>query len=98
MPETAKTSDKKRNARLEARVPSDQKDFFQRAATLAGQTLSEFVIESTQKAAAKLVQEHELIRLSREEQIAFVAALLSPAEPGPRLRLAAERYRQKSGL
>ncbi|MYN07704.1 type II toxin-antitoxin system TacA family antitoxin [Pseudoduganella aquatica] len=94
MPDTVKA----RNARLEARVPSEQKDFFQHAATLAGQTLSEFVIESTQKAAAKVVQEHELIRLSREEQIAFVSALLSPSEPGARLRQAAESYRRKSGL
>ncbi|MBB5610111.1 MULTISPECIES: DUF1778 domain-containing protein [unclassified Janthinobacterium] len=98
MPDTAEISDKKRNARLEARVPSDQKEFFQRAATLAGRTLSEFVIDSTQKAAAKVIEEHELIRLSREEQIAFVSALLSPAEPGARLRQAAENYRQKSGL
>jgi len=98
MPDTAEISDKKRNARLEARVPSDQKEFFQRAATLAGRTLSEFVIDSTQKAAAKVIEEHELIRLSREEQIAFVSALLSPAEPGARLRQAAESYRQKSGL
>lgn len=98
MLDTVNTSDKTRNARLEARVPSDQKDFFQRAAALAGQTLSEFVIESTQKAAAKVVQEHELIRLSREEQIAFVSGLLNPSEPGARLRLAAKNYRQKSGL
>jgi len=55
MPDTAEISDKKRNARLEARVPSDQKEFFQRAATLAGRTLSEFVIDSTQKAAAKVI-------------------------------------------
>lgn len=98
MLDTDKTSDKTRNARLEARVPSDQKDLFQRAATLAGRTLSEFVIESTQKAAAKVIQEHDLIRLSREEQIAFVSALLTPSEPGARLRQAAESYRQKSGL
>src|SRR4051812_31730894 len=90
--------EKTRNARLEARVSSDQKELFQRAATLTGQTLSEFVIDSTQKAAAKVVQEHDLIRLSREEQIAFVSALLNAPEPGTRLRKAAENYRQKSGL
>ena len=98
MPDTVKTQDKTRNARLEARVPSNQKDFFQHAASLSGQTLSEFVIDSTQKAAAKVVQEHELIRLSREEQIAFVTALLNPPEPGARLRQAAASYRRKSGL
>jgi uncharacterized protein (DUF1778 family) len=96
--DTVKTSHRTPNARLEVRVPSDQKDFFQRAAALAGQTLSEFVIDSTQKAAAKVVQEQELIRLSRAEQIVFVSALLSSSEPGGRLRHAGESYRQKSGL
>jgi uncharacterized protein (DUF1778 family) len=93
-----KTTGNVRNARLEARVPSEQKDFFQRAAALSGRTLSEFVIDSTQKAASKVVEEHELIRLTREEQIAFVSTLLNPPEPGARLRQAAKSYRQKSRL
>ncbi len=90
--------DKPRNARLEARVSSDQKDFFQRAATLTGRTLSELVIDSTQEAAAKIVQEHEVIRLSREERVAFVSALLTPAKPGARLKKAVQSYRHKAGL
>jgi uncharacterized protein (DUF1778 family) len=95
---TPETHDKPRNARLEARVSSDQKDFFQRAATLTGRTLSELIIDSTQEAAAKIVQEHEVIHLSREEQIAFVSALLTPAKPGARLKKAVQSYRQKAGL
>ncbi|MBU1360682.1 MAG: DUF1778 domain-containing protein [Gammaproteobacteria bacterium] len=90
--------EKPRNARLEARVPTDQKDFFQHAAVLSGRTLSELVIESTQAAAAKIVREHEIIRLSREEQLAFVSALLAPAEPGKRLKKAVKTYRRKSEL
>jgi uncharacterized protein (DUF1778 family) len=92
------TTDKTRNARLEARVSGDQKNLFQRAAALSGRTLSEFVIDSAQEAAARIVQEHEIIRLSREEQLAFVSALLNPPEPGQRLRKAVKSYRQKSGL
>ena len=92
------THDKPRNARLEARVSSDQKDFFQRAASLTGRTLSELVIDSTQEAATKIVQEHEVIRLSREEQVTFVTALLTPSEPGPRLQKAVQSYRQRAGL
>jgi uncharacterized protein (DUF1778 family) len=92
------TQDKTRNARLEARVSSDQKDFFQRAATLTGRTLSELVIDSTQEAAAKIVQEHEVIRLSREEQVAFVNALLTDAEPGGRIKQAVLDYRQRARL
>ena len=95
---TPESHDKPRNARLEARVSSDQKDFFQRAATLTGRTLSELVIDSTQEAAAKIVQEHEVIRLSRQEQIAFVNALLTPSEPGARLEKAVRSYRRKAGL
>lgn len=33
--------------------------------------------------------------LSREEQVAFVAALLTPSPPGPRLQKAIERYRKR---
>ena len=95
---TLPTPEKTRNARLEARVSGDQKDLFQRAATLSGRTLSEFVVDSAQEAATKVIQESEIIRLSREEQIAFVSVLLSPPEPGARLRQAVAAYRQKTGL
>jgi uncharacterized protein (DUF1778 family) len=95
---TPKSQDRPRNARLEARISSDQKNFFQRAATLMGRTLSELVIDSTQEAAAKIVQEHDVIRLSREEQVAFVSALLAPSEPGARLKQAVQSYRQQAGL
>ncbi len=91
-------TDKTRDARLEARVSSDQKSLFQRAAALSGRTLSEFVIDSAQEAANRVVQEHELIRLSRQEQMAFVSALLEPPEPGARLRRAAASYRRKTGV
>lgn len=91
-------TDKTRDARLEARVSSDQKSLFQRAAALSGRTLSEFVIDSTQEAANRVVQEHELIRLAREEQMAFASALLNPPAPGARLRQAAATYRRKTGL
>ncbi|MDN5753961.1 MAG: DUF1778 domain-containing protein [Nitrosospira sp.] len=95
---TPETQDKPRNARLEARVSSEQKNFFQRAASLSGRTLSEFVIDSTQEAATKIVQEQEVIRLSREEQVAFVSALLAPSEPGARLKKAIQSYRRKAEL
>ena len=94
-PETLPSS---RGARLEARVSSAQKDLFQRAAALTGRTLSELVVESTQEAATRIVQEHEIIRLTRSEQESFVAALLNPPPPGARLRSAVASYRQQTGL
>jgi uncharacterized protein (DUF1778 family) len=96
--ETTETDAKTRAARLEARTTTDQKALLQRAAALSGRTLSEFVLASAQEAAAKVIQEHETIRLSRSEQIAFVTALLKPRAPNARLRKAAERYRKQMGL
>ncbi|MGZ5778375.1 MAG: type II toxin-antitoxin system TacA family antitoxin [Croceibacterium sp.] len=92
------TDTKARAARLEARVTVDQKALLQQAATLSGRTLSDFVVASAQEAAARVIQEHETIRLSRAEQVAFVNALLKPRAPTARLRKAAAKYRQQTGL
>lgn len=92
------TTDTARDARLEARVSAAQKSLFQQAAALSGRTLSEFVIVSAQEAARRVIAEHESIRLSREEQIAFVQALLNPPEPNARLQRAAKAYRQRTGV
>lgn len=98
MPHTTETLEKTRNARLETRVSSDQKSLFQRAATLSGRSLSEFVIDSAQEAATRIIKEHEVIRLTLDEQEAFVTALLAPSVPGSRLSQAARNYRMKTGL
>lgn len=98
MSETAELAENTRTARLEARVSKDQKNLFLQAAALSGRSLSEFVIESTQEAATKVVKEHETIQLSREEQMSFVSALLNPSEPGSRLRRAVESYRKATGM
>ena len=84
-----------RAERLEARVSAEKKAILQHAAELSGRTLSEFVVESAQAAAVLLIQEHENIRLSQSEQIAFVTALLNPAAPNERLSKAAENYRRQ---
>jgi uncharacterized protein (DUF1778 family) len=92
------TDAKTRAARLEARVTTGQKALLQQAAALSGRTLSEFVVASAQAAAARVIQDHETIRLSRAEQVAFVTALLKPRAPTARLRKAAAKYRQQMGL
>lgn len=89
--------DNSRGARLEARISAAQKLVLQRAAALSGRTLSEFVVASAQEAASKVIQERELIRLSRAEQTAFVKALLAPSAPGAALRKAAAAYKKRLG-
>ncbi|MCW2310322.1 type II toxin-antitoxin system TacA family antitoxin [Rhodoferax antarcticus] len=91
------SSTKTRGARLEARISAEQKMLFQQAAMLSQRTLSEFVVASAQEAAAKIIQTHETIALTRDEQIRFVSALLTPPEPCDRLRQAAAQYGQQTG-
>ena len=91
------TPDTNRGARLQARVSAAQKSLLQHAAALSGCTLSEFVVTSAQDAARRVIAEHESIRLSREEQRAFVPALLQPTEPNARLKRAAKTYLRRGG-
>ena len=91
-------SPKNRGARLEARISAEQKALFQQAATLSARTLSEFVVASAQEAAARIIQTHEAMALSREEQIRFVSALLEPPAPNAALRKAARQYRAQTGV
>ena len=91
------TPDIIRDARLEVRVSAAQKSLLQHAAALSGRTLSEFVVTSAQDAARQVIAEHESIRLSLEEQLAFVQALMQPPEPNARLKRAAKAYLRRGG-
>lgn len=92
-------SAKTRGARLEARISAEQKALFQQAATLSARTLSEFVVASAQEAAARIIQAHETIALTRDEQIRFVSALLDAPAPNARCcSKAARKYRVQTGV
>ncbi len=77
--------------RLEARVDSEQKSFFQRAAALRGVSLKEFMVVSMREAAVRTIQEHEWILSTRDQQV-LVDVLTNPPEPNAALRAAAEDY------
>jgi uncharacterized protein (DUF1778 family) len=57
-----------KTARLEARITPDQKALFERAAALSGCTISDFVINSAQEIAARMVCEQEMMTLSARPQ------------------------------
>lgn len=87
-----------KKARLEARITTDQKALFQRAAALLGRSLTDFVVSSAQEIAARTVREHEAMTLGARDRETFVAALLEAPAPGKRLRKAAERYKDAVDL
>jgi uncharacterized protein (DUF1778 family) len=90
---TTKTS-QKTSARLEARISQETKALVQKAADLEGRSLTDFVVESVQKAAYKVIEQHQTLKLSIEDSEAFVEAILNPPKPNEALKLAALAYQQ----
>ncbi len=87
----------RKGKRLEARVTPAQKALFQRAADLAGRSLTDFVVSSVQAAAEATIRTHQVLELTAHETEAFLVALEQPPAPNERLRAAARQYRSATG-
>jgi uncharacterized protein (DUF1778 family) len=84
---------RRRAERLEVRVTSETKDLCQKAASLEGRSLTDFLVSSVVEAAKRSIRENEFLELSLRDRTAFVTALLNPAPaPNARLREAALRH------
>lgn len=99
MPTTVEAPPAKvRSERLEARISGEKKAYLQRAAELSGRSLSDFIVDSAQAEATRIIKAHEAIELNQSEQVAFVTALLNAAEPNDSLRRAAAKYRKQMSV
>jgi uncharacterized protein (DUF1778 family) len=94
MPSTNSGTGQERSERLEARVTRTQKALFKKAAELQGRTLSDFIVQAASEAANRVVEQHQLITLTAEEQAVFVEALLNPPKKAPRLGAASRRHQK----
>jgi uncharacterized protein (DUF1778 family) len=63
-----------------ARVPEDIKRRWQSAATMRGQTLTDFLIVAANNAAEEVYREENRLELSERDQIALAEMLLNPPE------------------
>jgi uncharacterized protein (DUF1778 family) len=79
-------------ARLEARIPVQVYDQMQRAARLRGMTLTGYLIATAGEDARRVVEDAEIMRLVRADQIRFAEALIDPPKPNKRLARAAKRH------
>lgn len=84
--------------RLEARISPAQKRILERAATLRGTSLSDFVLASAQEAATKTIKDFEILSLCDEARDVFINALMNPPAPNRVLRAAADRYKKHLGI
>ncbi len=87
------TQEPTRTARIEARIAPDALAVVKRAAEITGRSVSDFVVAAAQEAAIRTIEETQIIRLSVEDQRAFVEAILNPPPPSSGLLRAAEAYR-----
>ena len=87
-----KTDTDSTTARIEARVPTEVYGQLRRAAELRGLTLTGYLIATAGKEARRDVEESEVMRLAREDQVRFADALINPPKPNARLKKAARRH------
>jgi uncharacterized protein (DUF1778 family) len=83
-----------RAERVEIRMTPAQKENIERAASLRGTSVTDFILNEVQPAATATIQEFELLELRSEDRRVFVEALLSPPEPNEALRAAIARHKQ----
>jgi len=81
--------------RFDAKLPKEQKDLFERAASLGGyRTLTEFIISSSQEKAKEIIAQHDTILASKRDREIFFKAILNPGKPNKALMDAAKRYKK----
>lgn len=91
----AKPNTEGETARLEARIPVQVYEQMQRAARLRGMTLTGYLIATAGEDARRTVEDVDILRLSREDQIRFAEALINPPKPNDRLVRAARRHAER---
>jgi uncharacterized protein (DUF1778 family) len=84
----------RKEQRLEARVTVAQKRLIERAATLRGTSVTEFVVASAQEAATSAIKDSKVLHLGDQASRFFVDAILNPPAPSEAARAAVERYRK----
>lgn len=83
----------KEQARFDARLSKEQKQFFERAAYLGGfRSLTDFVILTVQEKAKEIIKEKEQIIASERDSQIFFDAITQPAKPSKTLKKALEDY------
>jgi uncharacterized protein (DUF1778 family) len=83
----------KEQARFDARLSKEQKQFFEKAAYLGGfRSLTDFVLLTVQEKAKEIVKEKEQIIASEKDSEIFFDAITNPREPSETLKAAFDDY------
>ncbi len=85
-------TDAVQSERINVRLSKTAKRRIEHAASVAGKTVSAFIVSSALENAENTVRRHETIALAREDAIRFFQALSDPPPPNNRLRAALEEH------
>lgn len=80
-----------RDATIHIRTPKPTKELIEAAASSAGKTLSEFVLDSARKQAVDVLLDRRLFVLESDRYAAFVRALDNPPPAGAKLKALMKR-------
>jgi uncharacterized protein (DUF1778 family) len=83
-----------KDERLDLRIPAEAKETIEKAAPIAGRSLTDFVVAATTDRAREVIRQSDAIALSVRDQAGVLAALDAPPEPSATLKRAAERSGQ----
>ena len=84
-----------KKARLDTRITEEKKKLYARAAALGNfAAVTEFVTSAADKEAAHIIQRHQELAMSENDQKVFIEALLNPPAPNKALKKAAQDYRK----
>jgi len=86
-----------RTERTEARLLPEQKRRIERAASLRGQSVSDFIVQHADEAAIRTIESHTSWVLEDRDRDFFIQALLNPPQPSERMKAAAMRYKEWAG-
>ncbi|MFW6310210.1 MAG: DUF1778 domain-containing protein [Prolixibacteraceae bacterium] len=80
-------------ARFDARLPKEQKQFFEKAAYLGGyRNLTDFIVRVVQEKATEIIKEKEQVIASEKDSQIFFDAITNPKKPSETLKNALNEY------
>jgi uncharacterized protein (DUF1778 family) len=80
-------------ARINARLPKEQKQFLEKAAYLGGfRNLTDFIFQAAQEKANEIIQEKEPDIASEIDAQTFIEAITNPKSPSDNLKKALKDY------
>jgi len=81
--------------RIDVRLRPEQKMEIEKAASIKGLTMTDFIIQNAVANARQTIREYESWALEGPDAELFAKALMEPATLGPQLSRVAKRYKER---